>query len=79
LGFLEEVQTKVISIYTGKEDAEELDDILSCIYPINNDDTFYVSYRSGLDDDSMKRLYKAQNQWLQEVEVINLVWNAISM
>jgi hypothetical protein len=37
-----------------------------------DDEIFYISYRRGLDDDCMIQIYKAQNQWMQEVEVIPL-------
>lgn len=72
-GFADAVQTEVLGIQTSMEHATRLDDILQKIFPLNTTDKeFFVSYKAGTDEDKMRSLYRIQNKWIEQVQVINI-------
>jgi hypothetical protein len=62
-GFDEAVQTNVIGIQTSKEHTSLLEGIFNNAFPLNTEDRkFFVSYRTGINDDKLRSLYRLQNK-----------------
>ena len=72
-GFSDAIQTEVLGIETSKEHASTLDTILQEAFPPSSDDTeFFVSYKAGMDDSTLRAIYHIQNKWLQQVRVVRI-------
>jgi len=70
-GLKAKMTTEVIAIRTATEDAEAVDKRFKQRFPANtNDGEYYVSYMSNIDDATMRGIYKKQNTWLHQVELI---------
>jgi hypothetical protein len=72
-GFSEAIQTEVLGIETSTEHASILDTIFQEAFPPSNDETeFFVSYKAGMDDSTLRAIYHIQNKWLQQVRVVRI-------
>jgi len=65
------VQTKVIGVRSGVDVADEVNQYFMKAFPVNTGDgEFYVSYKAGTEDDMMATIYRKQNKWMNQVQVI---------
>jgi len=70
-GLKAKMTTEVIAIRTATEDTEEVDKRFKQRFPANTKDgEYYVSYMSKIDDVTMRGIYKKQNTWLHQVELL---------
>lgn len=67
------VKTDVISVRTSITDIDEVDKRFKKVLPTATNGTeFYVSFVSNIEDKTMREIYKQQNKWLHEVDVVNV-------
>ena len=70
--FGDAIKMEVVAVCMSKEHASTVDLALSQLFPISSDGEVYISFVQDLDENTLKQIYMRQNQWLKDVQTIQI-------